>query len=222
LLALGLAASAFSMGVQARPGTSSTVPFELYRGHIYVNAFVNGKGPYRFIFDTGASGMGRADQRLVSELSLRSVGQEENSDHINSAPILIVAADRLRMGTLERTHVRLLSRDYNLHRKPGEAPVMGIIGRDFFKDRVLTIDYPARTISFTGGRLRAGDPGVVAYKPSFTIPVCFAVGCFDGTWTVVRTRASSSPRPWWARFRRAPQFAWAPERVRTLCSKCTR
>jgi hypothetical protein len=168
------------MAAAALSTNPQRIPFELYKGHIYVAAFVNGKGPYRFVFDTGASGMGRADRRLVSELSLRKIGEEQNSDGINTAPIDLVSADSLRLGPQERRRLKLLSRDYNLHRKAGEAPVMGIIGRDFYKDRLLTIDYPARTISFSGGRLNARDRGVVAYKPSFAIPVCFDIGCYDG------------------------------------------
>ena len=157
------------------------MPFELYRGHIYVQAFVNGKGPYRFVFDTGASGTGRADTRLVSELSLRAIGNVQNSDGISLGSMAVVSADSLRLGRIEKRNVELASRDYNVHRKPAEAPIMGIIGRDFFKDRMLTIDYPRRTIRFSNGRLTPREPGVVAYKPSFGIPVCFvAVGCFEG------------------------------------------
>lgn len=175
--ALSATADAHSAG---RSSGAFSVPFELYKGHIYVAAFVDGKGPYRFVFDTGASGMGRADRRLVSELSLTKVGQEQNSDGINVAQIDIVRAGSLRLGSLDKRNVQLLSRDYNLHRKASEAPVMGIIGRDFYKDRLLIVDYPRRTIRFTFGALKRRDRGVVAYKPSFAIPVCFASGCYDG------------------------------------------
>src|SRR3954468_8284709 len=177
VLGIGVAADARSAGHSTK---SFSMPFEFYKGHIYVAAYVNGKGPYRFVFDTGASGLGRADKRLVAALSLQTVGQEQNSDGINVAPIAIVAADSLRLGDLARRNIKLAARDYNLHRKPNEAPVMGIIGRDFFKDRLLTIDYPKRRLSFTTGRLRPGDRGAVRYKPSFAIPVCFAIGCYEG------------------------------------------
>ena len=177
ILLAAVSATALSSGAQAR---AFSVPFELYRGHIYVQAFVNGKGPYRFVFDTGASGIGRADTRLVKELSLRVTGQEQNSDGINVAPITMVAADSIRLGNLQKRDVTLASRDYNIHRKPSEAPVMGIIGRDFYRDRLLTIDYPARKITFSTDSLSARQRGVVAYKPSFTIPVCFDAGCFAG------------------------------------------
>ena len=183
-LAFAVAAFLLSSSGEARNAnsadTSFTMPFEFYKGHIYVSAFVDDKGPYRFVFDTGASGIGRADQRLVSALSLRPVGHEQNSDGINSAPILLVSADSLRLGKLEKRHVTLASRDYNGHLKAGQAPVMGIIGRDFYKDRIMTIDYPTRTIRFTNERLRPRDSGVVAYKADLAIPVCFPIGCFDG------------------------------------------
>jgi len=165
---------------QTRPDRAFAVPFELYRGHIFVQEFVYGKGPYRFAFDTGASGMGRADRRLVEELSLPRIGEVQNDDGINVGSMATVGADSLRLGSLEKRRLELQSRDYNLNRKPGEAPLMGIIGRDFFKDRLLTIDYPARKIRFSNGRLRPTDRGVVAYKPGFGIPVCFEIGCFEG------------------------------------------
>ena len=184
ILVYALSAGAAPISVNAaashRVPQSFSVPFELYKGHIYVSAFVNGKGPYRFVFDTGASGMGRADRRLVEELSLPHVGEVQNSDGINIGTMATVTADSVRLGPLEKRHLELQSRDYNLHRKPDEAPVMGIIGRDFYDDRLLTIDYPARKISFSAGMLRATDRGVVAYKSSFGIPVCFEIGCFEG------------------------------------------
>lgn len=156
------------------------VPFELDNGHIFVGAFVNGQGPYRFGFDTGASGIGRADAALTEALSLPKVDEAANSDGVRVTTADVVSAGSLRVGDLERADVQLLSRDYNRNRKPGVRPMMGIIARDFFADRLITIDYPARTITFSRGKLRSDEPGVTAYTGSFTIPVCFAAGCFPG------------------------------------------
>jgi hypothetical protein len=162
----------------ARPA-KSVVPFELIKGHIFVQAYVNGKGPYLFGFDTGASGMGRADVRLTGELSLPKVGEEQNSDGIKTVTTDVVRAVRIRLGPVEKQRVRLLSRDYN--GSGATAPfLMGIIGRDFFADRLLTIDYPNRRLRLTRGRLKKGEPGVVPYGPSFAIPVCFGTTCYKG------------------------------------------
>ena len=171
-----------AMRASAEPALSDStpVPFQLIRGHIYVDGFVNGNGPYVFVFDTGASGMGRADVRLAEELGLARTGQAQNSDGVNVAPIDVVAADSLRLSGIEKRNVELLSRDYNRNRSAERPLVMGIFGADFFADHLLTIDYPASTVRFSRGELRAGEPGVFAYQDGFRIPVCFASACFQG------------------------------------------
>src|SRR5690349_25175925 len=90
-----------------------SVPFELSKGHIFVSAFVNGRGPYRFGLDTGASGMGRVDDRLTAELSLPAAGEAETSDSVKVATAKVVRAASIRLGTLAKRDAELLSRDYN-------------------------------------------------------------------------------------------------------------
>jgi hypothetical protein len=144
-------------------------PFEVVDGRIYVQARVNGAGPYRFMFDTGASGMGRADVRLVSELSIPIVGTSTNSDGVNTTTIDVVRLQSLSLGDMTRADVEVLSRDYS---RDGESvEFSGIIGREFFADGLLIIDYPARTLLFTRAALSAGDAGVLSYEDGFRIPI---------------------------------------------------
>ncbi len=178
--ALALPQPIASHSVAPPPARPFSIPFELYKGHIFISAWVNGRGPYRFGFDTGASGIGRADAALTAELGLPGAGTVANSDGVTSTQSDLVAVRSLRVGDIERTGIALPSRDYNKGRKPGEQPMMGIIGRDFFGDRVVTVDYPARTITFGGKALRRGGRGVVAYGDGFAIPLCFASGCYPG------------------------------------------
>jgi len=163
----------------AKPLPGGAVPFELRGGHIFVQAYVNGKGPYLFGFDTGASGMGRADTRLTQELSLAKVGEEQNSDGIKTVTTDVVAVDRLRLGPIMKRNVRLLSRNYNGSSKSPPF-LMGIIGRDFFADWLLTIDYPNQRLAFSRGRLNPRNRDVVRYGPGFRIPVCIGTTCVDG------------------------------------------
>lgn len=166
---------AISVAGASRPNPSET-RFEIYKGHLYVEALVNGRGPFLFGFDTGASGMGRADSSLVSNLNLPKVGARSNSDGITTVTNDTVSVDRLRVGDLEKTGLELIARDYNQGRT--DHKIAGIIGRDFFADRLVTIDYPRRRIRFDRGTLKAADPGVIAYSAAFVIPVCFASGCY--------------------------------------------
>lgn len=173
-------ASAHARPVEPAPlGRSSSIPFEFDRGHIFVQAYVNGKGPYRFGFDTGASGMGRADVRLTGELTLPKVGEEQNSDGIKTVTTDVVQATSLRLGPVEKRGVQLLSRDYNGSKRTPPY-LMGIIGRDFFADELVTIDYPHHRLKFALGRLKVGSPGVVSYGVGFTIPVCLKSNCYEG------------------------------------------
>jgi hypothetical protein len=180
ILALAAAPLQGGEGPHAAANAEFSIPFELDHGHIFVSAYVNGRGPYRFGFDTGASGTGRADARLTAELSLPQVAQTANSDGVTVAAADVVSVESLRLGALEKRNVTLISRDYNKGRDPGAPALMGIIARDFFADRVVTIDYPKRTITFRTGALRSDEEGVFAYSGSLAVPVCFAAGCFPG------------------------------------------
>jgi hypothetical protein len=168
-----------AVGARANPAQASlaadmVVPFRLVESRIYVDAYVNGRGPYRFLVDTGAEGMGRADATLVKELALPVTGTSENSDGVNVSTILTVSAKSLRLGNLERRSVELLSRDYN-RRATAETSISGIIGRGFFEDGTLTIDFPARVLRFsTKTRLAANDKDVIAYEQPIVIP--FEIG----------------------------------------------
>lgn len=173
---------------------SAEVPFELENGHIFVQVMVNGRGPYRFGFDTGASGMGRADAALTAALGLPQIDTTDNSDGVRTRRTDVVRVDRLALGPLERTGIDLLSRDYNRGRPAGVRPIEGIIGRDFFADHTVTIDYRTRTIRFDAAPLRADMPGVVAYGPGFVIPVCFAGSCHPGKVDTGSSRGLVFPR----------------------------
>lgn len=174
------AAPADAATIHAKEAESAVVPFELHQGRIFVRAYVNGKGPYRFGFDTGASGIGRADRRLTKALALPRAGQTMNSDGVVAVSTDAVVVDSLQLGSVTKRNARLPSRDYNPSLKPGNAAMMGIIARDFFADLLVTIDYPARTIRFEKGALDPKSAGVVRYGPSFAVPVCFGTFCHPG------------------------------------------
>lgn len=147
------------------------VPFRTIDGRIYVDAMVNGGGPYVFALDTGASGMGRADASLVSALGLAPFGKGQASDGIRQAEVDLVKVRSLKFGKLERHDLELITRDYRSRLSP-EAAFAGILGRAFFADGLLTIDYPNSTVSFTRSRtLRRDMRGALPYENAFRIPV---------------------------------------------------
>ncbi len=153
------------------PDVAMRVPFDLVDGRIYVQARVNGQGPFRFAVDTGASGLARADARLVSALKLPVHGTDTNSDGMKAAEVDTVRFDTLQLGTLGRSGVEAITRDYRSHSSP-EGAFDGILAREFFADGLLVIDYPARVLTFSRAQsLSPGDKGALAYQRAFRVPV---------------------------------------------------
>lgn len=182
LIALLSAASVPARAADARPdacqlvGTAAAdaalrVPFRVVDGRIYVEARVNGAGPFPFAVDTGASGMGRADTSLTARLGLPVEGSGETSDGVASARVDMTRFAALDLGGFVRRDVRVITRDYGGKLAPA-ARFAGIIGRDFFADGLLVIDYPARMLTFSQGPgLARGAPGVLGYERAFRVPV---------------------------------------------------
>jgi hypothetical protein len=147
------------------------VPFRVVDGRIYVEARVNGAGPFAFAVDTGASGMGRADASLTAKLALPVEGSGETSDGVATSRVEMTRFDTLELGGFVRRDLKVITRDYGSRLSP-EAKFAGIIGRDYFGDGLLVIDYPARMLTFTRGTgLTRGTAGVLGYERPFRVPV---------------------------------------------------
>lgn len=165
------AADACALARDALAQASLKVPFELVDGRIYVEASVNQRGPYRFALDTGASGMGRADARLAEALGLRASGQVANSDGVRTTQSDTLRLEALALGRLVRRDVDVITRDY-ASRLSAAQRFDGILGRDFFGDGLLVIDYPNRLLAFTTtGALPPDAQGGLAYAKPFRVPV---------------------------------------------------
>lgn len=148
------------------------IPFETENGRAYVQVLVNGK-PYRFLFDTGAWGFGRIDSSLVKQLKLPVTGTSENFDGVNTSDINNVKVKNLHLAGLKAENVIMLSRSYN---RPGQKSrfVYGIIGREFWKNYLLTIDNKRKRLIFSDTSLSETDKNTVSYKEPFIIP--FQIG----------------------------------------------
>ena len=177
LLAAGCAhaptplADACEVARDAQGSARLRVPFELVDGRIYVQAKVDGRGPYRFAVDTGASGMGRADASLVQVLGLRVSGQALNSDGVRTAQSDTTRLESLDLGGLVRRDLEVITRDYG-SRMPEAQRFHGIIGRDFFGDGLLVIDYPGRSLAFSDATSLPVDArNAIGYEKPFRVPV---------------------------------------------------
>ena len=141
------------------PAAGTTLPMQDVGGRPVVDVRVNGKGPYRFIFDTGAS-LTVIDATLKAELKLPPVpGMQPAGPGHGPAPE-IVAADSLSVGsaTLRGVTVALMPLG-NLF--TGEQRPRGVLSASAFPGHLVTFDYPSRRIVLKKGALEAADSSVI-------------------------------------------------------------
>lgn len=152
-------------GVAQKVGQSD--PLTISENRMYVTVHINGRGPYRFLLDTGLSAVGRIDYRVAKALQLNIVGYQENSDAYQVKRDILVAVDQLSVGVVSHSGLRLVASDFNT--TPKQIPIDGVIGRDFFRDYLLTIDGPARRLIVSRDRLNVHAKGVLSYSKPFVV-----------------------------------------------------
>jgi hypothetical protein len=148
------------------PGT--TVPFRLLNNHVYVQAKVNGKGPYTFIVDTGGHTL--LSSRIVSEVGLKPVGQSvESGAGEGHSTTGYVHYDEIAIGGVRLQNQTGFATE--IYDKTIEGiPVDGMVGFELIRRMVTTIDYGRRTITFT-------DPA--RFRPSEKLGVAIPFVFYD-------------------------------------------
>jgi hypothetical protein len=125
-----------------------TVPFELIKTqHMVVNVKINGKGPYRLIFDTGAP------DSLVSNRIAREAKLTPAKNFQPTLPIF-GARGQFRMKTLELGELKAEDLSTMVLDHPTVAalsgvvgPIEGILGFTFFARYRMTIDYERKQMT---------------------------------------------------------------------------
>jgi hypothetical protein len=82
--------------------SSTTIPFDLIENHVYLNVMLNGKGPYRFIFDTGGANL--VDPEVAREIGAvgkgstqgEGVGATTESSQFTKVDLLTVGTATLK------------------------------------------------------------------------------------------------------------------------------
>ena len=124
------------------------VPFEtLKSGHMAVQIKVNGKGPYRVIFDTGAP-INLLNNKLAKEADLLKDSPKSILPFVGT--IAEVKVKQLEVGTAEAIDQQAIVMDHPLVELMSKklGPLYGIVGFPFFARYRMTIDYQAETLTF--------------------------------------------------------------------------
>ncbi len=128
------------------------VPFEMLKsGHITVMVKVNGKGPYKLIFDTGAP-LTLINNKVAKEAGLLKDAKKPLFSLFGAMGEAKI--DLLEVGDQKAENVSAMVMDHPTVEAISKAflkeagPIDGIVGFPFFARFKMTLDYQAKTLTF--------------------------------------------------------------------------
>ena len=121
------------------PEKPVAVPLTPMEHLLAVEARVNGRGPYRFVVDSGAAGLLRVSPELAKTLGLEEIGIARTSDPSGRNPreVSIVRVDSVEIGGATFSGV-----DASVSAGAGPGQQDGVIGLGLFAGLTVTLDYP--------------------------------------------------------------------------------
>jgi|GEM_PF-954018 len=140
------------------PKPSASITMEFWGPRPVVQARVNGRGPYRFILDTGTSFAVVIDKSIIEQLKLPAAPL---LDAASIEPLLI---DSITVGDAEFADVLAVPTDFGGGLGSDGRKLAGILGMALFKNCLLTLDFPARKVLLESGRLNADDANSMPLK----------------------------------------------------------
>ncbi|HUB31189.1 MAG TPA: retropepsin-like aspartic protease [Terracidiphilus sp.] len=160
--------------LQSQPNPTPTAVhqapmLEVY-GKPYVMVTINGKGPFRFVIDTGTGGDALVTPELVSQLGLITIGHTTLSDPSGQggkkAPIVLIHS--LQLAGVEFSNIPAVSHPF--FAEAGTCD--GVLGFTLFRHYLLTLDFPNRLVTLDTGALAPdGEKSVLPFRMPEGVPV---------------------------------------------------
>lgn len=146
-----------------------SAPLEIIHDKPYVSVIVNGRGPFRFLIDTGTGGQALITPELAEELSLPVVGRAHLTDPsgLGQQRSDIASIESVKIAGLEFPDVEAV-----VHNLYGDANCQGVLGFTLFEDYLLTLDFPAHRMMLRIGEINP-DPGgsVLPFRMPDGVPI---------------------------------------------------
>jgi membrane-associated protease RseP (regulator of RpoE activity) len=156
-----------------------TVPFRLIDNHIYVDASINGARPLPFIFDTGAVDFIKTP--LAKAMGVKVEGALPGGGFgAELAEVGLARVKSVSVGGLTLAD-QVFATDSGAGGTPFDgAPSFGLLGYEFARSAVLTIDYQYRTLTFTKAAAFQPPKGAAPIALTFTGQAPVVAGALDG------------------------------------------
>ena len=151
------------------------IPMISWKQGPVVEVFIDGKGPYEFLLDTGASG-GIIDSDLAKEIGLTVVGRALVGSPLGGdpQPTSLMKSEHVKIGELTVHDVTWVAMDQGPFFSDPEGP-RGVLNIRWFDGVLVTLDFPDTVVSLISGVLPAPDKTRIfqfgGESPLPTIPI---------------------------------------------------
>lgn len=145
----------------AHGAKSTTVPFELINNHIYLMVTLDGKGPFRMLFDTGGANI--VTPELARQIGLKTEGALQGRGVGEKSEDVALS----KVGSLQVGDVTVSNQVFAIYALGSLAsaegiPQSGLIGYEVLKRFTVRVDYE-------NSRLTLTDPAAFAYNGNGTV-----------------------------------------------------
>lgn len=163
---------ASALAAQAPPSPPPVHQAEMLEryGRPYVMVTINGRGPFRFIVDTGTGADAFVTPELADTLALPPVGEVGLTDPSGqgSRRATLVLIGTLQLAGVTFSGVKALR--HNISSESGACD--GILGFTLFRDYLLTLDFPNSRLRLETGSLAPdGENNVLPFRMPDGVPV---------------------------------------------------
>ena len=147
------------------------IPFELVNNRPFIKLMINGKGPFRFVVDTGAS-MSVLSDKTAAALGVKPVAKGGSARAIGGSgtfPILYGLLDSLQLGDARIDTVPIYIRTvHSTEEAPEGERSDGYIGLSVLAQYAVTLDYKTQEMLLDRTPLPEND---LAAKPADPAPI---------------------------------------------------
>lgn len=149
------------------------VAFELVHDEIVIEVFINGRGPFRMMVDTGTT-PSAIDTAVATKIGLR-LGESAPGSGAGTEAITAQETefDELSLGTFRAKKVAAATTDLT-KLKVKVGPIDGVLGYSVLRGKIVQFDYPNRRLRFFSAfDARPAAKGSIARIP-------FRLNSYDG------------------------------------------
>jgi len=148
-----------------------SVPMESSSGLPVVSARINGRGPYKFIIDTGAM-HSVFSENLARELGLPSIAHAAMGRPGSTKPLpaTVTRVAKIEIGSLTIEGVTAVFADLSAVFLKKAPDVQGVLSAAMVPGLLVTYNFPARKIEFRHGELPSEDGQTIFVWPAGNLP----------------------------------------------------